>query len=91
MMLQRTRRELIISSHRKGRDEVEVRVKDSGVGIRPEIVQRIFDPFYTTKPKGIGLGLSISRTIIEAHDGKLWATPGTSGGASLHFTIPVRL
>ncbi len=91
MMLQRTRRELIISSHRNGPEEVEVRVKDCGVGIRPEILQRIFDPFYTTKPQGIGLGLSISRTIIEAHDGKLWATPGTSGGASFHFTIPVRL
>jgi two-component system, LuxR family, sensor kinase FixL len=60
------------------------------VGIAPEIAQRIFDPFFTTKAQGIGMGLAISRTIIEAHDGKLWATSDASGGSSFHFTIPVR-
>ena len=51
---------------------------------------KIFDPFFTTKAEGIGMGLAISRTIIEAHDGRIWMNPETSGGTSFHFTIPVR-
>lgn len=91
MMSQRTPRKLIISSHRNDTEEVEVRVRDCGEGIRPEILHRIFDPFFTTKPQGIGLGLAISRSIIEAHEGRLWASPGNASGSSFHFTIPVRL
>jgi PAS domain S-box-containing protein len=90
MIPQQMRRELVISSHRNSADEVQLQVKDCGVGIAPEIAQRIFDPFFTTKAQGIGMGLAISRTIIEAHDGKLWATADASGGSSFHFTIPVR-
>ena len=90
MMSQLTRRELVISSHRNRLDEIEIQIRDCGLGVRPEIAQRIFDPFFTTKPQGIGLGLAISRTIIEAHEGRLWATPGTTSGSSFHFTIPVR-
>lgn len=67
---------------------VLVTVTDCGVGIQPDMEERIFDPFFTTKPAGLGIGLSISRTIIEAHDGKLWATPGPGGGTILQFTIP---
>ena len=51
-------------------------------------IERIFSPFYTTKSNGMGLGLSISRTIIEAHGGELWADPGSTAGATVHFTLP---
>src|SRR5579863_1686071 len=65
-----------------------VQVEDSGEGIDPEQLPRIFDSFYTTKPQGIGMGLSISRSIIEAHDGRLWASAGSEGGAVLQFILP---
>jgi len=64
-------------------------VEDTGCGMSPETLARIFDPFFTTKQQGIGMGLAISRTIIEAHDGRLWATPADGGGSCFHFTIPV--
>ena len=61
-------------------------VRDTGPGIaEPE---RIFDPFYTTKPKGLGMGLAISRSIIESHGGRLWAEPGAEAGMRFHFTLP---
>ena len=66
---------------------VEVRVDDSGPGISPEIADRLFLPFVTTKPQGMGVGLSICRTIIEAHGGRLWVEPSPSGGASFRFTL----
>jgi hypothetical protein len=89
MALQKGHRELVIRSRRSGDAEITIEVIDCGAGIGPEIAARIFDPFFTTKQQGIGMGLSISRTIIEAHDGKLWATPVDGGGSCLHFTIPV--
>lgn len=67
---------------------VLVQVRDSGRGLRPEETERIFAPFFTTKPRGIGMGLAISRSIIEAHGGHLWATSGTSYGATFQFTLP---
>ncbi len=67
---------------------VLVQVEDSGQGIDPEQLSRIFDSFYTTKPHGIGMGLSISRSIIEAHDGRLWASPGAARGAVFQFILP---
>ena len=90
MMSKPTRRDLVISSRRNDTGEVQIQVRDSGAGISPEIAQKIFDPFFTTKQQGIGMGLAISRTIIEAHDGKLWAAPNPAGGSSFQFTIPVR-
>jgi signal transduction histidine kinase len=90
MMSQATHRELLIGSRCTGADEIRIHVTDRGRGIAPEIAARIFDPFFTTKMEGIGMGLAISRTIIEAHDGRIWMDSATSGGSSFHFTIPVR-
>jgi len=64
-------------------------VQDTGTGIDPEIVDELFSAFFTTKPGGMGTGLSISRSIIEAHGGRLWATPNEPHGASFHFALPV--
>lgn len=66
---------------------VVVTVRDSGIGIPPERMDNIFDAFFTTKPAGMGMGLSISRSIIEAHDGRLWATPNPSGGMTFQFAL----
>jgi len=69
--------------------EILVRVEDGGVGLTPETAERIFEPFYTTKPQGIGMGLAISRSIVEAHEGRLWAAPSAPQGAVLQFTLPL--
>ena len=82
-------KELLISA-RGNESEVTVRVEDSGTGLDAETAERIFNPFFTTKPHGIGMGLSISRSIVESHDGRLWASPRPSGGAIFQFTLPVR-
>lgn len=84
-----TPRELFIGTEFKAPAELLIRVEDCGAGIDPQTAARIFDPFFTTKPHGVGLGLSISRSIVEAHDGHLWATPRVNGGTSFQFTIPV--
>jgi PAS domain S-box-containing protein len=68
--------------------QVLVAVEDVGVGIAPQDLERMFTPFFTTKPEGIGLGLAISRSIVEAHGGKLWATPNLGPGVTVHFTLP---
>ena len=80
-------RELLISTeqHHTG---VLVAVRDSGPGIDPAHLERAFESFYTTKPKGTGMGLSICRSIIEAHGGQLWAIPCEPQGALFQFTIP---
>ena len=82
------RRELFIRSARHP-DGVLIQVEDSGKGLDLERLDRIFEPFFTTKPRGIGMGLSIGRWIVEAHGGRLWATPGVSQGAVFQFTLPV--
>ena len=84
------RRELSISTERRGADEVLVAVRDSGPGIDPEHLERVFDSFYTTKPSGIGLGLSICRSIIDAHGGRLWAAANEPRGTAFQFTLPAR-
>ena len=66
-----------------------VSVRDSGTGFDPGHVDRLFDAFYTTKPGGIGMGLSISRSIVEAHGGRLWATPNAGPGITVQFTLPI--
>jgi len=81
-------RELTISSSLKGGGQVVVTVQDSGVGLNSEQARRIFDPFVTTKTQGLGLGLSISRTILQAHGGRLWAEPSEGPGAIFQFTVP---
>jgi signal transduction histidine kinase len=80
-------RQLTLITEREGTDQVQVSVSDTGVGLPPE-VSRIFDPFFTTKSDGTGMGLVISRTIIDSHGGQLWATPNSGRGASFHFTLP---
>lgn len=70
-------------------DNVFVSVQDSGPGLTPATLERVFEPFYTTKPTGLGVGLSICRSIIEAHSGALWATNAESGGAVFSFTVPI--
>jgi PAS domain S-box-containing protein len=80
-------RELLISS-RNEPDGVSVEVRDSGPGFAPETFKRVFEAFYTTKPHGLGLGLSICRSIIEAHDGRLRASASPPRGASFQFTLP---
>jgi signal transduction histidine kinase len=67
---------------------VLVAVKDAGVGLDPPSLARLFEPFYTTKPEGMGLGLAIRRSIVEAHGGKLWATPNAGPGVTVYFTLP---
>jgi PAS domain S-box-containing protein len=80
-------RELLISS-RNEPDGVSVEVRDSGSGFAPETLDRVFEAFYTTKPSGLGLGLSICRSIIEAHNGRLWASPNVPRGAIFGFIAP---
>ena len=81
-------REILIQSCRHGVGSVLVAVRDAGIGFDPQQAERIFDSFYTTKPKGMGLGLSISRSIVEAHGGRLWASPNTGHGTTFQFTLP---
>jgi PAS domain S-box-containing protein len=81
-------RELIIKSA-KNQDGVLVQVQDSGSGLDPEQVGQVFEPFFTTKPEGVGMGLSISRSIVESHGGRLWAESG-SKGALFQFTLPTQ-
>jgi C4-dicarboxylate-specific signal transduction histidine kinase len=81
-------RDLLIST-RNEPDGVSVEVRDSGPGFAPAALERVFEAFYTTKPDGLGLGLSICRSIIEAHNGRLWASPNVPRGAIFGFTAPV--
>jgi PAS domain S-box-containing protein len=69
-------------------DHVRLSVRDTGVGLQPECVDRLFDAFYTTKSSGMGIGLSVSRSIIESHQGRIWATPNDGPGATFGFSIP---
>jgi signal transduction histidine kinase len=81
-------RTLHVASKHDAGGGVLVQVEDSGPGIEPDDVDRVFKAFYTTKAKGMGMGLSISRSIVEAHHGRLWASPGTSIGAVFHLVLP---
>jgi signal transduction histidine kinase len=81
-------RQLVIRTERDGEDRVRLSVCDTGVGFDPHGVDRLFDAFYTTKSGGMGIGLSVSRFIIESHKGRLWATPNDGPGATFSFSIP---
>jgi len=80
-------RELLISSGADDAKDVVVVVRDSGPGLDSKSLDRLFEPFYTTKPQGMGMGLAICRSIIEAHDGRLWATANEGRGAAFQFTL----
>jgi C4-dicarboxylate-specific signal transduction histidine kinase len=81
-------KELAISTNAVENDQVLVTVRDSGTGLTPKLAERLFEAFFTTKNEGMGLGLSISRTIVEAHGGRLWAVANNDHGATFHFTLP---
>jgi signal transduction histidine kinase len=81
-------RELLIRTEQDGPGGVLVAVQDSGPGLKPESMDRLFDAFYTTKPGGMGMGLSICRSIIEAHGGRLRATADVPQGATFRFNLP---
>jgi len=81
--------EITISTRRAAPDLVQIEVRDTGPGLDEEVARRLFQPFVTTKPGGIGIGLSICRTIVEAHDGKLWASDNPGGGTIFHLTLPL--
>jgi C4-dicarboxylate-specific signal transduction histidine kinase len=81
-------RVLVVRSSPDAAQGVRVTVRDSGSGLDPQGLDRLFEAFYTTKPHGLGLGLAISRRIIEAHGGRLWATPNTGPGATFQFILP---
>jgi signal transduction histidine kinase len=82
-------RELVIRSRQDEKQNVLVSVTDCGVGISAENADRLFNAFFTTKASGMGMGLSICRSIIEAHGGRLWATANAPHGATVQFTLPV--
>ena len=81
-------RELIIKSQRGENGQVLISVSDTGVGLPPKQADKIFNAFFTTKTHGTGMGLRISRTIVESHGGRLWASDNSPRGATLQFTLP---
>ncbi len=82
-------RDLIIGIAPADGGQVKISVADSGSGISPDIAEQLFQPFITTKRQGMGVGLSISRTIVEAHNGRIWVEPNPAGGTTFHFTLAV--
>jgi C4-dicarboxylate-specific signal transduction histidine kinase len=81
-------RALQVQTQAHGSDSIQLLVRDSGVGIDPRGIEKLFEAFHTTKAHGLGIGLAISRSIIEAHKGKLWAMPNDGPGATFGFSIP---
>ena len=80
-------RDLVFRTQPSEGGRVQVAVQDSGIGLDPPSGERIFDAFYTTEPGGLGMGLSISRSIVETHGGRLWATANDGPGATFQFTL----
>jgi two-component system sensor kinase FixL len=87
-MAQSPRRELVVANTRVADDMIEVEVSDTGSGFQDDVLPNLFQTFFTTKETGMGIGLSISRSIIEAHGGRMWAESNASGGATFRFTLP---
>src|SRR6267143_329848 len=81
-------RHMVITTEREEGDRVRLTVQDAGVGLDPQAMDRLFEAFYTTKNDGMGMGLSVSRSIIERHHGRLWAAPNDGPGATFSFSIP---
>ena len=69
--------------------QLVISISDTGVGLPADNTERIFEAFHTTKPQGTGMGLAITRSIVESHGGRIWATPNQGVGATFHFTLPV--
>jgi PAS domain S-box-containing protein len=88
MGVQDRSRQLLIQTQRDEADDVRLTVQDSGIGLDPQAVSRLFDAFYTTKNGGMGIGLAVSRWIIENHQGRIWARPNDGPGATFSFSIP---
>ena len=84
------RHELRIRSREHGPDRILVGVEDSGTGIEPQNMDRLFSAFFTTKPNGMGIGLSICRSIVEQHGGAIWATRNSGAGSTFQFTLRAR-
>ena len=84
------KRELAIKAQRAEDEELMVCVRDTGVGLPPQQADKVFDAFFTTKLDGTGMGLSISRSIVESHGGRLWAADNCPRGASFHFILPAK-
>ncbi|MGB8173707.1 MAG: ATP-binding protein, partial [Pseudolabrys sp.] len=84
------RHELRIRSQEHGPDRILVAVEDSGTGIEPQNMDRLFSAFFTTKPNGLGIGLSICRSIVEQHGGDIWATRNSGAGSTFQFTLRAR-
>jgi signal transduction histidine kinase len=87
--MQGTGGKLTVASMRTEENQLLISVSDVGIGIAIDEAERIFETFFTTKPQGTGMGLSISRRIVESHGGRLWARPNTERGATFQFTLPV--
>ena len=83
-------RQLTIRSEMQAENEIRVTVEDRGPGLTPEAAARMFEPFFSTKPEGTGMGLAICRSIVEAHDGRIWAEKSMEGNTMLRFTIRVQ-
>jgi signal transduction histidine kinase len=83
-------REVLITTRQIELNDLYVGVEDTGPGLSPETLSRLFEPFYTTKPNGMGMGLTICRSIVEAHGGRLWVSACRPHGALFQFAIPVR-
>ncbi len=81
-------RTLRVQTEIQGRDRIKLLVRDAGIGLDPRAIERLFEAFYTTKAHGLGIGLAISRSIIESHNGQLWAMPNDGPGATFGFSIP---
>ncbi len=81
-------RELLFRTEVEEGDRVRLSVQDAGVGFEPQTLERLFQTFYTTKEDGMGIGLSVSRSIIENHHGRMWATPNDGPGVTFSFSIP---
>ena len=84
-------RDLTVSSTLAEPGSVLIAVEDTGTGLDPAVAERMFQPFFTTKPDGLGMGLAICRSIVEAHGGRLWVSPRDPHGADVRFTVPFRL
>jgi signal transduction histidine kinase len=82
-------RRLVVKTGQDSGNLVEVSVSDRGIGIPEERLEQVFEPFFSTKPQGIGMGLPICRSIVTAHGGHLWAENNADGGATFQFTLPV--
>jgi len=89
-MMDQDDRAIRVRTFRNGEDMIEVAIADNGPGLEPHIAEHLFEPFNTSKPNGMGIGLTVCRSIVEDHGGRIWYTPADGGGADFRFTVPLR-